>query len=81
MPWRWRPTCPTRPSLPPCSTQPRQGAAGAERLHRDRYHAAEAIYQAEVDPLLAADLVIDNSDIAAPRILSAGGTPSQPDRE
>jgi hypothetical protein len=26
-----------------------------------------------VDPLLAADLVIDNSDIAAPRILSAGG--------
>lgn len=51
----------------------REGAAGAERLHRDRYHAAEAIYQAEVDPLLAADLVIDNSDIAAPRILSAGG--------
>jgi uridine kinase len=52
---------------------PREGAAGAERLHRDRYHAAEAIYRAEVDPLRAADLVIDNSDIAAPRILSAGG--------
>jgi uridine kinase len=51
----------------------REGAAGAKRLHRDRYNAAEAIYQAEVDPLLAADLVIDNSDIAAPRILSAGG--------
>jgi uridine kinase len=52
---------------------PRDGAAGAARLHRDRYHVAEAVYQAEVDPLAAADLVIDNSDIAAPRILSAGG--------
>jgi uridine kinase len=51
---------------------PREGAAEAERLHRDRYHAAEAVYQAEVDPLLAADLVIDNSDIAAPRIVHAG---------
>jgi uridine kinase len=52
---------------------PQEGAAGAERLHRDRYHPAETIYQAEVDPLPAADLVIDNSDIAAPRILSARG--------
>jgi len=52
---------------------PMEGAAEAERVHRDRYHAAEAIYRAEVDPLLAADLVIDNSDFAAPRILSAGG--------
>jgi uridine kinase len=51
----------------------REGAAEAERVHRDRYHAAEAIYQAEVNPLPAADLIIDNSDIAAPRILSAGG--------
>jgi uridine kinase len=51
----------------------REGAAEAERVHRDRYHVAEAIYQAEVDPLPAADLVIDNSGIAAPRILSAGG--------
>jgi uridine kinase len=50
----------------------REGAAEAERVHRDRYHAAEAIYQTEVDPLLAADLVIDNSDFAAPVILGAG---------
>jgi len=48
---------------------PMEGAAEAERVHRDRYHAAEAIYQAEVDPLLVADLLIDNGDIAAPVIL------------
>ena len=51
----------------------REGAAEAERVHRDRYHAAEAIYQAEVNPLLAADIVIDNSEFAAPVILGAGG--------
>ena len=51
----------------------REGAAEAARVHRDRYHAAEAIYKAEVNPLLAADLVIDNSDIAAPVFLGAGG--------
>jgi uridine kinase len=50
----------------------REGAAEAERVHRDRYHAAETVYQAEVDPLLAADLVIDNSDFAAPVILGVG---------
>ncbi len=48
---------------------PMEGAAEAERVHRDRYHAAEAIYRAEVDPLLAADLLIDNGDIATPVIL------------
>jgi len=51
---------------------PMEGAADAERVHRDRYHVAELVYRAEVDPLLAADLVIDNSDFAAPRIVSAG---------
>jgi uridine kinase len=50
-----------------------EGAAEAERVHRDRYHAAEAIYLAEADPLHAADLVIDNRDFAAPVILGAGG--------
>jgi uridine kinase len=50
---------------------PMEGAAEAERVHRVRYHAAEAIYRTEVDPLLAADLLIDNSDIAAPVILGS----------
>ena len=50
----------------------REGAAEAERVHRDRYHAAEAVYVAEADPLHAADLVIDNSDFAAPVILGDG---------
>jgi uridine kinase len=49
----------------------REGAAEAARVHRDRYHAAEAIYLTEVDPLDAADIVIDNSDFAAPVLLNA----------
>lgn len=42
------------------------GREEAERLHRDRYHASELIYLAEVDPIPRADVVIDNTDIAAP---------------
>jgi uridine kinase len=41
----------------------------AEQLHRDRYHAAENLYLAEVDPVSRADVVIDNRDFACPRIL------------
>ncbi len=54
-----------------------EGAAEAARVHRDRYHPAELIYLAEVDPLHAADLVIDNSDFAAPVVRSAGGRRSR----
>ncbi len=46
----------------------REGAAEAEALHRDRYHAAEEIYLAEVDPVAHADVIIDNTDFAAPII-------------
>jgi uridine kinase len=46
-----------------------EGIEAATRLHRDRYHAAEAIYLAEVDPLSLADVVIDNRDFGSPRIL------------
>ena len=45
------------------------GAQHAEALHRHRYGAAEAIYVEEVDPMSLADIVIDNSDFAAPRLL------------
>lgn len=41
-------------------------AAAAESLHRERYHASEQIYLAEVDPRSSADVVVDNTDIARP---------------
>lgn len=46
------------------------GAAEAARLHRDRYHAAEMIYLAEVCPEQMADIVIDNRDFGTPRIMA-----------
>ena len=50
----------------------REGRAEAERLHRDRYGAAEALYVDEVDPRKRADLVIENTVLAEPRILRRG---------
>jgi uridine kinase len=47
-----------------------EGIEGATRLHRDRYHVAEAIYLAEVRPQAMADAIIDNRDFTRPRILS-----------
>jgi uridine kinase len=44
------------------------GVDEATALHRDRYHAAEAIYLSEVDPKSLADVVIDNDDFACPRL-------------
>jgi uridine kinase len=49
-----------------------EGTGEAIRLHRDRYHAAEMIYVAEVNPQTLADLIIDNRDFARPRISRAG---------
>jgi uridine kinase len=43
--------------------------AESEALHRDRYGVAEEIHLAEVHPELRADIVIDNSDFARPRIV------------
>lgn len=45
-----------------------EGEAEAARVHRDRYHVAEAIYLAEVDPLAKADVIIDNRDFTRPVI-------------
>src|SRR5215218_2007642 len=50
-----------------------EGAEEATRLHRDRYHASELLYLAEVDARARADMVVDNRDFAAPRILAARG--------
>ena len=46
-----------------------EGAGEAARVHRDRYHAAVEIYVAEVRPQAVADVIIDNSDFARPRIV------------
>ena len=45
-----------------------EGLAEATLVHRDRYHAAVLIYLAEVNPVPLADIVIDNTDFANPRI-------------
>lgn len=47
----------------------REGAAEAERLHRDRYGVAERIYIVEVDPISCADIVVDNTDFDSPRLV------------
>ncbi len=47
----------------------RDGADEAARVHQDRYAVAEALYIAEVDPVSRADVVIDNHDWAAPRVV------------
>ncbi|MEL7210588.1 MAG: uridine kinase, partial [Actinomycetota bacterium] len=47
-----------------------EGRDEAERLHRDRYHAAERIYVEEVDPVSLANAVIDNTDFEAPELLA-----------
>lgn len=41
----------------------------AAELHRDRYAASEDIYVAEADPARAAEVVIDNNDFDAPRLV------------
>lgn len=45
-----------------------EGEAEAARVHRDRYHVAEAIYLAEVRPQARADIIIDNRDFARPAV-------------
>jgi uridine kinase len=50
---------------------PMEGAAEAASVHRDRYHAAEMIYVAEVGPLGLADLIVDNTDFARPVLRDA----------
>lgn len=49
--------------------QEREGAVEAARLHRERYHPGELIYLAEVNPRERADVVVDNTDLARPRLV------------
>jgi uridine kinase len=48
----------------------REGAEQAVRLHRDRYRMAEEIYLTEVDPSSHADVIVDNTELGAPRIVT-----------
>lgn len=57
-----------------------EGIEGATRLHRDRYHAAELIYLAEVNPRALADLIIDNKDFSRPRICAGEHARWPPER-
>lgn len=52
------------------------GREEVEALHRDRYLAAEQLYIGEVDPVARADVVIDNTELDAPRLVSASGPQS-----
>ena len=47
----------------------RRDGSGSEALHREPYLVAEGLYLAEVGPTRRADVVIDNTDLAAPRIV------------
>lgn len=47
-----------------------EGLEEAARVHRNRYHAAESIYIAEVKPQSLADVTIDNRDFGNARISS-----------
>jgi len=49
-----------------------EGIEEATSVHRDRYRPAVEIYIAEEDPVSKADLVIDNNDLANPRIMRSG---------
>lgn len=46
-----------------------EGSDEAERLHRERYHVAEKIYIAEVNPKAKADAIVDNTDFANPVVV------------
>jgi uridine kinase len=60
-----------------------RGRAGtdAKRLVRQRYLPAEQLYGTEVDPRSKADLVVDNTDIAAPQISPEPGVGEEPLRD
>ncbi len=50
-----------------------EGLEGATKLHRDRYHVAEAIYLREVPARRLANTAIDNSDYDSPLPLPPDG--------
>ena len=50
------------------------GPDEAGRAYDLRYHAAAALYLADVDPVAAASIVIDHDDLAEPRLRRIDGT-------
>jgi len=53
------------------------GREQAERLHRDRYLAAELLYIDEVDPRSKAEVVIDNTHFERPIVMDRPGRPDR----
>ncbi len=51
-----------------------ESADEAEALHRDRYLVGELLYISEVDPRALVDVVVDNTDIARPRLVAGPST-------
>ncbi len=47
-------------------------AAEVERRYRARYLPGQALYRREADPEAAADVLVDNEDVVAPKILRWG---------
>ena len=45
------------------------GVEAAEALHRDRYLVGEMLYIEEVDPRSFVEVIVDNTDIARPRLV------------
>ena len=45
------------------------GVEAAEALHRDRYLVGEMLYIDEVDPRSFVEVIVDNTDIARPRLV------------
>ena len=47
-------------------------SAEVERRYRERYLPGQVLYRSEADPERHADVVVDNTDFAAPRVLRWG---------
>jgi hypothetical protein len=48
----------------------------AASAYRTRYLASEQIYLAAIDPMPRADVIVDNNDLAQPRLIVVGSAGS-----
>jgi uridine kinase len=71
--WEYRIWLEVEPEIALCRGVSRDSAAEgfeeAARLHHERYRVSEMIYLAEVRPQALADVIVENSNFACPRIV------------
>jgi uridine kinase len=71
--WEYRIWLEVEPEIALCRGISRDSAAEgfeeAARLHHERYRVSEMIYLAEVRPQALADVIVENSNFACPRIV------------